>query len=190
MDPCRPLPRFICMPRLTPRHARCAERPLAGRTLPMQISRGGRGCEVKGFGAELRTAVGPWCWGRGSELRPPSPSSVPVISSPCPSAGALTPPSCHAAVAGAGVGVSGERRIPAAMQGLAGWAVLVALGEWLWAGGVVPLADFYPFGPAQGDAATRKQDDGGSELRPLSIPFPFFGAGHTGLYVSTGMQWG
>ncbi|XP_065496017.1 sushi, nidogen and EGF-like domain-containing protein 1 isoform X2 [Caloenas nicobarica] len=70
------------------------------------------------------------------------------------------------------------------MQGLAGWAVLVALGEWLWAGGVVPLADFYPFGPAQGDAATRKQDDGGSELRPLSIPFPFFGAGHTGLYVN------
>uniref|UniRef100_A0A8D2NJS4 Sushi, nidogen and EGF like domains 1 n=1 Tax=Zosterops lateralis melanops TaxID=1220523 RepID=A0A8D2NJS4_ZOSLA len=32
--------------------------------------------------------------------------------------------------------------------------------------------------------ATRKQDDGGSELRPLSIPFPFFGAGHTGLYVN------
>uniref|UniRef100_A0A663LSN9 Sushi, nidogen and EGF like domains 1 n=1 Tax=Athene cunicularia TaxID=194338 RepID=A0A663LSN9_ATHCN len=36
----------------------------------------------------------------------------------------------------------------------------------------------------RGDAATRKQDDGGSELRPLSIPFPFFGAGHTGLYVN------
>ncbi|KAM6260371.1 sushi, nidogen and EGF-like domain-containing protein 1 isoform 8-T8 [Spheniscus humboldti] len=70
------------------------------------------------------------------------------------------------------------------MRGLAGWAVLVALGEWLWAGGVVPLADFYPFGPTQGDAATRKQDDGGSELRPLSVPFPFFGAGHTGLYVN------
>ncbi|NXN89949.1 SNED1 protein, partial [Bombycilla garrulus] len=66
----------------------------------------------------------------------------------------------------------------------AGWAVLVALGEWLWAGGEVPLGEFYPFGPAQGDAATRKQDDGGSELRPLSIPFPFFGAGHTGLYVN------
>ncbi|KAM6258362.1 sushi, nidogen and EGF-like domain-containing protein 1 isoform 4-T4 [Porphyrio hochstetteri] len=70
------------------------------------------------------------------------------------------------------------------MRSLVGWAVLVALGEWLWAGGVVPLADFYPFGPTQGDAATRKQDDGGSELRPLSIPFPFFGAGHTGLYVN------
>ncbi|NXO21530.1 SNED1 protein, partial [Cisticola juncidis] len=51
-------------------------------------------------------------------------------------------------------------------------------------GAEVPLGDFYPFGPAQGDAATRKQDDGGSELRPLSIPFPFFGAGHTGLYVN------
>ncbi|NXM70843.1 SNED1 protein, partial [Serilophus lunatus] len=70
------------------------------------------------------------------------------------------------------------------MRVLAGWAVLVALGEWLWAGAEVPLGDFYPFGPAQGDAATRKQDDGGSELRPLSIPFPFFGAGHTGLYVN------
>ncbi|NXD42033.1 SNED1 protein, partial [Copsychus sechellarum] len=70
------------------------------------------------------------------------------------------------------------------MQVLAGWAVLVALGEWLWASAEVPLGDFYPFGPAQGDAATRKQDDGGSELRPLSIPFPFFGAGHTGLYVN------
>ncbi|NXO73463.1 SNED1 protein, partial [Phainopepla nitens] len=70
------------------------------------------------------------------------------------------------------------------MEVLAGWAVLVALGEWLWVGGEVPLGGFYPFGPAQGDAATRKQDDGGSELRPLSIPFPFFGAGHTGLYVN------
>ncbi|NXL19175.1 SNED1 protein, partial [Setophaga kirtlandii] len=65
-----------------------------------------------------------------------------------------------------------------------GWAVLVALGWCLWAAAEVPLGDFYPFGPAQGDAATRKQDDGGSELRPLSIPFPFFGAGHTGLYVN------
>lgn len=73
------------------------------------------------------------------------------------------------------------------MRGLAGWLALATLlGEWLRAGGVVPLADFYPFGPAQGDAATLKQDDGGSELRPLSVRFPFFGAGHTGLYVSAG----
>ncbi|XP_015726542.1 sushi, nidogen and EGF-like domain-containing protein 1 isoform X3 [Coturnix japonica] len=71
------------------------------------------------------------------------------------------------------------------MRGLSCWVALAALlGEWLRAGGVVPLADFYPFGPAQGDAATLKQDDGGSELRPLSVPFPFFGAGHTGLYVN------
>lgn len=97
------------------------------------------------------------------------------------------PPFCrHAAVPG--VGVRGETRVPAAMWSLAGWAVLVALGEWLWAGGLVPLADFYPFGPAQGDAATGKQDDGGSELRPLAVPFPFFGAGHTGLYVSSGRR--
>ncbi|XP_068548785.1 sushi, nidogen and EGF-like domain-containing protein 1 isoform X4 [Anas acuta] len=64
--------------------------------------------------------------------------------------------------------------------------LLLLLGEWLVprVGGVVPLADFYPFGPAQGDAATLKQDDGGSELRPLAVRFPFFGAGHTGLYVN------
>ncbi|XP_067158181.1 sushi, nidogen and EGF-like domain-containing protein 1 isoform X4 [Apteryx mantelli] len=71
------------------------------------------------------------------------------------------------------------------MRSLAGcWALLVALGDWLWVGGVVPLADFYPFGPEQGDAATLKQDDGGSELQPISVRFPFFGAGHTGLYVN------
>ncbi|XP_071898411.1 sushi, nidogen and EGF-like domain-containing protein 1 isoform X4 [Anas platyrhynchos] len=64
--------------------------------------------------------------------------------------------------------------------------LLLLLGEWLVprVGGVVPLDDFYPFGPAQGDAATLKQDDGGSELRPLAVRFPFFGAGHTGLYVN------
>uniref|UniRef100_A0A8B9UHK8 Sushi, nidogen and EGF like domains 1 n=1 Tax=Anas zonorhyncha TaxID=75864 RepID=A0A8B9UHK8_9AVES len=67
-----------------------------------------------------------------------------------------------------------------------GLLLLLLLGEWLVprVGGVVPLADFYPFGPAQGDAATLKQDDGGSELRPLAVRFPFFGAGHTGLYVN------
>ncbi|XP_025009279.2 sushi, nidogen and EGF-like domain-containing protein 1 isoform X4 [Gallus gallus] len=82
-------------------------------------------------------------------------------------------------------GDAGRSATGAAMRGPAGWVALAALlGEWLRAGGVVPLADFYPFGPAQGDAATLKQDDGGSELRPLSVRFPFFGAGHTGLYVN------
>lgn len=50
--------------------------------------------------------------------------------------------------------------------------------------GAVALADFYPFGAEHGDAVTPKQDDGGSGLRPLSVPFPFFGAEHSGLYVS------
>ncbi|EMP28630.1 Sushi, nidogen and EGF-like domain-containing protein 1, partial [Chelonia mydas] len=50
--------------------------------------------------------------------------------------------------------------------------------------GVVPLADFYPFGLEQGDAVTLKQDDGGSGLQPISVKFPFFGVGHTGLYVN------
>lgn len=50
--------------------------------------------------------------------------------------------------------------------------------------GAVALADFYPFGAERGDAVTPKQDDGGSGLRPLSVPFPFFGAEHSGLYVS------
>nr|XP_031308454.1 sushi, nidogen and EGF-like domain-containing protein 1 isoform X1 [Camelus dromedarius]XP_031308455.1 sushi, nidogen and EGF-like domain-containing protein 1 isoform X1 [Camelus dromedarius] len=50
--------------------------------------------------------------------------------------------------------------------------------------GAVALADFYPFGAERGDAVTPKQDDGGSGLRPLSVPFPFFGSEHSGLYVN------
>uniref|UniRef100_A0A8C5KE78 Sushi, nidogen and EGF-like domain-containing protein 1 n=1 Tax=Jaculus jaculus TaxID=51337 RepID=A0A8C5KE78_JACJA len=41
-----------------------------------------------------------------------------------------------------------------------------------------------PVGPGRGDAVTPKQDDGGSGLQPLSVPFPFFGAEHSGLYVN------
>lgn len=70
----------------------------------------------------------------------------------------------------------------------AAWALLVAVALGLGARGVrgaVALADFYPFGAEHGDAVTPKQDDGGSGLRPLSVPFPFFGAEHSGLYVST-----
>uniref|UniRef100_A0A8C3RXL4 Sushi, nidogen and EGF like domains 1 n=2 Tax=Chelydra serpentina TaxID=8475 RepID=A0A8C3RXL4_CHESE len=70
------------------------------------------------------------------------------------------------------------------MRGLAGWLVILALGKWVWVKGVVPLADFYPFGLEQGDAVTLKQDDGGSGLQPISVKFPFFGVGHTGLYVN------
>lgn len=67
------------------------------------------------------------------------------------------------------------------------WALLLAAALGLGARGVrgaVALADFYPFGAERGDAVTPKQDDGGSGLRPLSLPFPFFGAEHSGLYVS------
>ncbi|XP_038271542.1 sushi, nidogen and EGF-like domain-containing protein 1 isoform X2 [Dermochelys coriacea] len=70
------------------------------------------------------------------------------------------------------------------MRGLAGWLAILALGKWVWVEGVVPLADFYPFGLEQGDAVTLKQDDGGSGLQPISVKFPFFGVGHTGLYVN------
>uniref|UniRef100_A0A670JNC4 Sushi, nidogen and EGF like domains 1 n=1 Tax=Podarcis muralis TaxID=64176 RepID=A0A670JNC4_PODMU len=72
------------------------------------------------------------------------------------------------------------------MRGLSGWVVLLALGSWLRlrAKGAVPLADFYPFGPAQGDTATPQQDDGGSGLRPIAVKFPFFGAAHMALYVN------
>lgn len=73
------------------------------------------------------------------------------------------------------------------MRGVSGWMVLLALGAWLQlrAKGALLLADFYPFGPAQGDAATPQQDDGGSGLRPIAVKFPFFGAAHTALYVSS-----
>ncbi|XP_006893554.1 PREDICTED: sushi, nidogen and EGF-like domain-containing protein 1 [Elephantulus edwardii] len=69
----------------------------------------------------------------------------------------------------------------------AAWVLLMAAALGLAARGVssaVALADFYPFGAEHGDAVTPKQDDGGSGLRPLSAPFPFFGAQHSGLYVN------
>ncbi|XP_036757174.2 sushi, nidogen and EGF-like domain-containing protein 1 isoform X1 [Manis pentadactyla] len=69
----------------------------------------------------------------------------------------------------------------------AAWALVLAaaLGLGARAGRcAVALADFYPFGAERGDAVTPKQDDGGSGLRPLSVPFPFFGAEHSGLYVN------
>ncbi|XP_069583832.1 sushi, nidogen and EGF-like domain-containing protein 1 isoform X7 [Ranitomeya imitator] len=50
--------------------------------------------------------------------------------------------------------------------------------------GLVPLSDFYPFGPQQGDSVTRRQDDGGSGLLPISRAFTFFGDKHSGLYVN------
>ncbi|XP_068136739.1 sushi, nidogen and EGF-like domain-containing protein 1 isoform X3 [Hyperolius riggenbachi] len=50
--------------------------------------------------------------------------------------------------------------------------------------GYVPLSDFYPFGPEEGDSVTRRQDDGGSGLLPISKAFTFFGDKHTGLYVN------
>nr|XP_035934446.1 sushi, nidogen and EGF-like domain-containing protein 1 isoform X1 [Halichoerus grypus] len=71
------------------------------------------------------------------------------------------------------------------MQRAAAWALLLAAALGLGVRGVrgaVALADFYPFGAERGDAVTPKQDDGGSGLRPLSVPFPFFGAEHSGLY--------
>ncbi|XP_059249888.1 sushi, nidogen and EGF-like domain-containing protein 1 isoform X8 [Mustela nigripes] len=72
------------------------------------------------------------------------------------------------------------------MQRGAAWALLLAAALGLGVRGVrgaVALADFYPFGAERGDAVTPKQDDGGSGLQPLSVPFPFFGAEHSGLYA-------
>ncbi|XP_053565879.1 sushi, nidogen and EGF-like domain-containing protein 1 [Bombina bombina] len=50
--------------------------------------------------------------------------------------------------------------------------------------GLVPLEDFYPFGASEGDSVTRRQDDGGSGLLPISRAFTFFGDKHNGLYVN------
>ncbi|KAM8787743.1 sushi, nidogen and EGF-like domain-containing protein 1 [Rhynchonycteris naso] len=73
------------------------------------------------------------------------------------------------------------------MPRAAAWVLFLAAALGLGARGVrsaVVLADFYPFGAEHGDAVTPKQDDGGSGLQPLSVPFPFFGAEHSGLYVN------
>nr|DBA25970.1 TPA: hypothetical protein GDO54_010287 [Pyxicephalus adspersus] len=51
------------------------------------------------------------------------------------------------------------------------------------ANGLVPLSDFYPFGREEGDSVTRRQDDGGSGLLPISKAFTFFGDKHSGLYA-------
>ncbi|XP_060690951.1 sushi, nidogen and EGF-like domain-containing protein 1 isoform X2 [Hemiscyllium ocellatum] len=50
--------------------------------------------------------------------------------------------------------------------------------------GLVPLSDFYPFGPEHGDSVNAKVDDGGSGLVEISLGFPFFGDKHSGLYVN------
>lgn len=50
--------------------------------------------------------------------------------------------------------------------------------------GLVPLSDFYPFGYEEGDSVTRRQDDGGSGLLPISRAFTFFGDKHSGLYIN------
>ncbi|XP_066454549.1 sushi, nidogen and EGF-like domain-containing protein 1 isoform X1 [Eleutherodactylus coqui] len=49
---------------------------------------------------------------------------------------------------------------------------------------LVPLSDFYPYGPEEGDSVTRRQDDGGSGLLAISRAFTFFGDKHSGLYVN------
>lgn len=116
-------------------------------------------------------------------------------SAPGPDGAARTPPSLPAPggparrspAAPAAPRSASPRRSPAMPRGAA-WALVLAaaLGLGARAGRcAVALADFYPFGAERGDAVTPKQDDGGSGLRPLSVPFPFFGAEHSGLYVSS-----
>uniref|UniRef100_A0A803TD91 Sushi, nidogen and EGF like domains 1 n=1 Tax=Anolis carolinensis TaxID=28377 RepID=A0A803TD91_ANOCA len=76
------------------------------------------------------------------------------------------------------------------MRGLSGGLLALLLGLLGGGGrprmarGAVPLGDFYPFGPEEGDAATPQQDDGGSGLRPIAVRLPFFGAAHNALYVN------
>lgn len=126
------------------------------------------GCRPCGRGGRRARSV------RSVRCVPLCPQSVPLCPRPvllCPRSVALCP----------------RRRRLAMLRGAA-WALLLAAALGIGARGVrgaVALADFYPFGAEHGDAVTPKQDDGGSGLRPLSVPFPFFGTEHAGLYVST-----
>ncbi|XP_078521748.1 sushi, nidogen and EGF-like domain-containing protein 1 isoform X3 [Lissotriton helveticus] len=70
------------------------------------------------------------------------------------------------------------------MWELTSWVPIISMLSCAVVRGWVPLEDFYPFGPERGDAVTRKQDDGGSGLLAISVPFPFFGETHAGLYVN------
>uniref|UniRef100_A0A8C5PVW9 Sushi, nidogen and EGF like domains 1 n=1 Tax=Leptobrachium leishanense TaxID=445787 RepID=A0A8C5PVW9_9ANUR len=62
--------------------------------------------------------------------------------------------------------------------------LLILCSMWCSAHSLVPLSDFYPFGPGEGDFVTRRQDDGGSGLLSISRAFAFFGDKHSGLYVN------
>ena len=48
----------------------------------------------------------------------------------------------------------------------------------------IPLEDFYPFGASTTDSNLTQSDDGSSDLIQLLDIFPFFGTGHTTVFVS------
>uniref|UniRef100_M3XM44 Sushi, nidogen and EGF-like domain-containing protein 1 n=4 Tax=Mustelinae TaxID=169418 RepID=M3XM44_MUSPF len=161
--PSRPSPlRPRCAPAAPPRCTRCvpALSPLRLRSVA------------------ARSPLRPRAVPAASPLRP---RCVPAASPRCPRAVLAAPPlqpRCAQLRPG---------RPSSAMQRGAAWALLLAAALGLGVRGVrgaVALADFYPFGAERGDAVTPKQDDGGSGLQPLSVPFPFFGAEHSGLYVN------
>ena len=47
----------------------------------------------------------------------------------------------------------------------------------------IPLANFYPFGERERDAAVGRNDDGSSELITLTSNFPFFDENFRNIYV-------
>lgn len=165
----RPLPRR-CRERLSV----CAEVPQPPLPPPQAASAASRPGSLREPAVEEDSWSLP-CQALPAKRAAPRPAPLPRSPAPCSSP-------CHPAASPArGSAPAGE------MRGLSGWLVLLALSSWLrlWAKGAVPLADFYPFGPAQRDASTPQQDDGGSGLRPIAVKFPFFGAAHTALYVSS-----
>ena len=67
----------------------------------------------------------------------------------------------------------------------AGYSFVFSLLTILWFStrllSAVPLEDFYPFGPMEGDTVLTRNDDGSSSSIPIS--FNFFGRVETSLYV-------
>ena len=59
--------------------------------------------------------------------------------------------------------------------------VLLVLGLYSVEG--IPLANFYTFGGAAGDASLRPNDDDSSPAISLNVPFPFFDILHSTVYV-------
>lgn len=51
--------------------------------------------------------------------------------------------------------------------------------------GIIPLRDFYPYGPSNGDATLKKNDDSYQGPISIKVSFPFFSGRYSSIFVNT-----